>query len=203
VTDLRELDGAGWQRRAARLGEMADRFPRVFVWRCAAALADTRLHRSTDLRDRVGELADEVLGQPQRDDHWLVGCCLLAEATVALGDTELAESLGTALRPFAGRFAVAGRVAAFRGSVSYPLGILAWRLGDLDRAATDLEHAVTHHDRMGARPFLMRSYTALAPVLDARRGPRDRERAAAARRRADDLADQLGSGTHGSGSIGS
>ena len=203
VTDLRELDGAGRKRRAARLGEMADRFPRVFVWRCAAALTDLRLHRSTDLRDRVGDLADEVLRQPQRNDHWLVGCCLLAEAAAALGDTELAESLGTALRPFAGRFAVAGRVAAFRGSVSYPLGVLAWTLGDLDRAATDLEHAVTHHDRIGARPFLTRSLTALAPVLDARRGPRDRERAAAARRRADDLADQLGSGDHGSGSTGS
>lgn len=191
VTDLRELDDARRRRRSAELTQLAERFPRVFVWRCASLLTDLQTYSAGVVSGRPHALADELLAQPERDGHWLVGCCLVAEATAQLGDVELAKSLEAALRPFADTLAVAGRVGAFRGSVSYPLGLLALTLGVPDLAVADLERAVARHDRMGARPFNARSLTALARALEARAGADDDARAAAARRAAADLADRL------------
>jgi predicted ATPase/DNA-binding SARP family transcriptional activator len=184
VTDLRTLDEVTRQQRVSRLAEMADRFPQVFVWRCAAVVADLSQQRRPPLLDRLHRLVDELLGHHRRDDHWLVGCCLLAEAAAAIEDDKSARRLEAVLRPFADRFAVAGRVAAFRGSVSYQLGLLAHRLGDHRAAIADLERAVADHERMGARPFLARSLAGLAQVFQARGGEGDRERAVAARHRA-------------------
>lgn len=184
VTDLRTLDDVTRQQRVTRLAEMADRFPQVFVWRCAAVVADLSHPRRPPLLDRFHRLVDELLGQHRRDDHWLVGCCLLAEAAAAIEDDTSARRLEAVLRPFADRFAVAGRVAAFRGSVSYQLGLLAHQLGDHGAAIADLERAVADHERMRARPFLARSLAGLALVFDARGGEGDRARAVAARHRA-------------------
>jgi predicted ATPase len=162
ITDLRERDRTSLRRHAAQLAEMAGRFPRIVVWRCLALLNDITRDMATDARRENRELTDELLAQDVRDGHWLVACCLAAEAAAELGDRRVAELLSEALDPFVTNVAVAGRVAAFRGSVAYPLGLLADVLGDRDRAVRYLSMSAKHHERIGARPFLERSRAALA-----------------------------------------
>ena len=202
VTDLRDLDHAGRCLRASRLDEMAGRFPGVLVWRCLAMLnelarSDSRPRGLTwrafppparepgiALGASARVLATQVLAQEPRDAHWLVECCLLSEIAAELGDLEMAGPLDEALRPYAGRLAVAGRVAAFRGSVSYELGLLALTGGRVEQAVEDLDAAVAQHQRIGAVPCLVRSLLALGRALDARDRGGDRTRAASARRHA-------------------
>lgn len=161
ITDLRELDEASAGQRSRRLAEMVERFPRVFVWRCLALLDRAGRGPAAGLGKQAAALTDELLRQPQRDAHWLLGCCLLAEAVSSLGDVDLAVSLENALRPYADGFAVAGRVAAFRGSISHALGLLAMAAGNSGQAVADLEEAVRRHDGIGAPPFRDRSHAAL------------------------------------------
>jgi predicted ATPase/DNA-binding SARP family transcriptional activator len=161
VTDLRKLDEPGLLLRAARLRAMASRFPHVLVWRCLAVLNDLSRGDRASARAGAADLVHALLSQQVKDGHWLVGCCLLAEAVAELPDVELAEPLLLALRPFGDNFAVAGRVGAFRGSVWYPLGLLALATGDADQAARDLTAAVEAHERIDAGPFHRRSVTAL------------------------------------------
>lgn len=194
ITDLRRLSGAARDSRLAQLAEMARRFRGVLVWRCLTLA--TSVEAPTPPEAALVEaraLTSELLEQ-HRDGHWLVGCCLLAEAVTALGESELAARLDRALRPYAGRLAVAGRVAGFRGSVSHALGLLAQVQSHPSQAVADFEQAVAQHDRMAALPFQERSLRALAGALEARGGGDDAERASAVRAQADDLATRLGAG---------
>ncbi|WP_165367979.1 AfsR/SARP family transcriptional regulator [Phytoactinopolyspora endophytica] len=185
ITDLREFHPVARRYRAAKLAEMVERFPRVLVWRCLALL--------NDVEPREAEaLCQELLAQSPPDDHWLVGCCLLAETVAELDHADVARPLAMALEPYAGNLAVAGRVAACRGSVSHALGLLALTCGDADQAVDWLDQAASQHERIRARPFQARSLLALARALDERCDDGDRHRAASARRQAADLRAQLG-----------
>jgi predicted ATPase len=191
ITDLRQLSGAARNARLARVAEMARRYSSVVVWRCLTlSMSLEAPTASVAALAAARALARDLLEQRHRDGHWLVGCCLLAEAVAALPDSELAARLEQALRPYAGRFAVAGRVAAFRGSVSHALGLLAQAQADTSQAVADFEQAVAQHERMAAQPFLERSLRALAGVLESRGSSGDNERAAAARTHAAGLATQ-------------
>ncbi|NED97372.1 AfsR/SARP family transcriptional regulator [Phytoactinopolyspora alkaliphila] len=159
ITDLRELDTPGHVQRTARLAEMADQFPRVLVWRCLRVLHV--LDRPAWAAEEATALLGELLAEDPRGDHWLVGSCLLAEAAAELGDVRIAKPLAEALRPFAGQIAVAGRVAACRGSVSHALGLLALTLGQADAAVVHFDEATSQHERLGAQPFIARSREAL------------------------------------------
>jgi predicted ATPase len=182
ITDLRPLPAGARTARLAQAAEMARRYPGVVVWRCLALSMSLDAPTATAAAPAAAQaLTRELLDQQHRDGHWLVGCCLLAEAVAALADSELAARLEQSLRPYAGRFAVAGRVAAFRGSVSHALGLLAQASGDTSQAVADFEQAVAQHERMAARPFLERSLRALAGALESRGSNGDDERAAGAR----------------------
>jgi predicted ATPase/DNA-binding SARP family transcriptional activator len=161
VTDLRERDKVGLRRHSARLSEMAGRYPRILIWRCLNALTDLARGAATDVDSEIRDLTAELLGQDARDGHWLVACCLVAEAVAELDATELAAPLESALRPFADQLAVAGRVAAFRGSVAHPLGRLSMTLGNHEQALADLDLSVAKHDRIGALPFRARDVAIL------------------------------------------
>ncbi len=194
ITDLRPLHGADRNARLAQLDEMARRYPGVLMWRCLALITSVQAPAAPEAAlAEARALVDELLGG-HRDGHWLVACCLLAEAVTHLPASELAASLDDALRPYAGRFAVAGRVAAFRGSVSNALGLLSLAQDHADQAITDLEQAVAQHELMAARPFQERSLRALAEALDARGASGDAVRAAAARAAAANLAAEQANG---------
>jgi tetratricopeptide (TPR) repeat protein len=217
VSDLRELDDHALRQRGNRLEEMADRYPGVFLWRCLLALNRAVRGQVESAHGDLIVLVDQLLGQERRDAHWLVGCCLLAEAAAVLsaavregpevgrahpqaslserndaGEAKVATRLADALRPYADRLAVAGRVAACRGSVSYALGVVGLATGELDPAVSDLDHAVASHRSLGARPHLARSLVALADALERRAASGDRARSSAVRQEAAALAEELG-----------
>jgi hypothetical protein len=110
-------------------------------------------------------LVDELHGDEVRDGHWLVSSVLLAETASVLGDADLAGRLESALLPFKDNYAVAGRVAAFRGPVSHALGLLALVRNDHDNAVHHFQHAVDKARRIGAHPFVERSEAALDETL--------------------------------------
>lgn len=203
ITDLRDPGPALRRHRAARFDDMARRFPQVLVWRCLGLLDDLVLahpgprsvtsppvpparHDGVNrVRASARRLADEVLDPSPRDAHWVVEAVLLAEVAADLGDAHLAAQLDEALRPHAGRLAVAGRVGACRGAVSHALGLARLTMEDLDRAVADLGDAVAQHDGMGARPYLARSLSVLAQAHEVRGSDGDDRAAHDARARAE------------------
>ncbi len=124
--------------------------------------------------------------------RWLGAAADLAAVAVATGDTAAAARLYPALAGYRGRLVVWAGANTVTGSVSYYLGALAARLGRLDDAAELLGEAIAWEEGAGTLPFLARSLAALSDVLVVRGHPRDAVAAAAHRRRAGDIAGQLG-----------
>lgn len=163
ITDRRARSEEDLAQEQLDLAAMARRFPRVIVWRCELLLVDLACGATAEAAGRAKALADEVLAMSRNDAHWLLAATLTAEAVAAMPSAaeEYAAALEEALRPFADDLAIGGRVAAFRGSISHALGLLALARGDRERAVADLEHAVAVHERLGAVPFAERSRAAL------------------------------------------
>ncbi|WP_343073909.1 BTAD domain-containing putative transcriptional regulator [Phytoactinopolyspora mesophila] len=190
ITDLRTLDESGLRHRGQRLAEMARRYPGVVVWRCLAVLDEVAVGRRRAAGEHVRALVKMLVDQPLRDGHWLVAGCLLAEAVVRLPDTGLAPTLDAALRPYRESFAVAGRVAAFRGAVSHATGLLSLAAGNTDQAVADLELAARRHRQMEANPFLIRTLGALATAYETRAEPNDDVLATAVRQQMTEMAER-------------
>lgn len=110
-----------------------------------------------------------------------------AEAVYHLGDAERAASLRPRLLPARNRtISMFDGIATF-GSGAYYLGLLDLVIGDLDDAAEHLATARQHHERIGARPYLLRGLVAEVRLAQ-RRGldPSD------LLIRADELAESMG-----------
>lgn len=88
----------------------------------------------------------------QRDVAYLVTVVHLAELAHRFGDGHRSALLAHALDPFAGRYA-AGHTAGVRGAVDRYRGLLAWTLGDLERADVLFRSALGAELRMDAAPW--------------------------------------------------
>jgi hypothetical protein len=97
-----------------------------------------------------------------------------------------------ALLPYRGRLVVLGGANAVNGPASHYLGLLAARLGRPDDAVAHFEDAIGLAERIGARPALARSLTALGETLSVRGGDGDARRSAGLLRRGRELAGELG-----------
>jgi tetratricopeptide (TPR) repeat protein len=86
-------------------------------------------------------------------------------------------------------------VGAWLGPLDHHIGTLSRVLGDLDEAEARLERALVVAHEMNGSPFTIRTMQELATVASLRGGPGDRDRAAAWRSRAEDLAARLGLAT--------
>ena len=161
ISDLRERTAADVREHRARLMDMTRRFPRIVLWQCLAALHDAEQYDAQPAEE-VRRLARKLTSIEMPDGHWLVACCVVAEAAAAVSDVASARELAAALEPYADELAVAGRVAAFRGSVSYALGLLAATLGDRERAIDYLRASANRHESLGATPFHTRDLAAIA-----------------------------------------
>lgn len=142
-------------------------------------------------------LLEDVVGPGEvrvpKDAFWLGHLHLLAEICAALGDAARAGVLLEALRPYASRQIVAGRDGvSLYGSATRDLGLLAATAGDVEAAASFLEQAIEHNERMGSRPWAAQARCDYARMLLSRRGTGDAERAAGLLRAALDVARELG-----------
>jgi hypothetical protein len=176
--DLR--DGQG------RLGELAgaplDMFPDPDSPQ-ARGLRALALLAAGD-RAQAAQVAGPMLeGGPDRiprNHQFLLGAAFATELAAGLGLGPAAGQLYQALLPFAGQAVVSGAAICFRGAVAHHLGVLAAALGRPGEAAAHLGRAVAVHERLGARPWALRSRYELARLRLAEPGRRDAAAAALA-----------------------
>jgi hypothetical protein len=107
----------------------------------------------------------------------MIAVTLLAEICAALGDATRAEELYDLLAPYANRNVIVGRAATCNGSASRLLGLLAATMGERERAEGHFIEALAMHEKMGARPWTVRTQLAYAEMLLRRRRRGDRARA--------------------------
>jgi hypothetical protein len=178
-----------WDLRAGqgRLAEMAGVLPEMFPdpdsrqargLRAAALLAAGDRIQAEQIAGPMFEGGRESLPP---NHQFLLGAAFAAELAAGLGAGSAAgqaEQLYQVLLPFADQAVVSGAVISFRGSVAHHLGVLAAALGRPGEAAAHLERAAAAHERLGARPWALRSRYELARLRLA--GPGQRDAAAAA-----------------------
>ena len=113
-------------------------------------------------RPPAGQLLDTAApaGIPA-DRNWLVSFTFAGELAAAVGSLAACRWLYDALAPHAAEAAVVGTAIVFRGVVEHHLEVLAAALGRLEEARGHLERAVAAHERLGARPWALRSRSEL------------------------------------------
>jgi hypothetical protein len=147
------------------------------LWKAAHAFVLSEQRQRSRARSQLSELSAVGYADTRRDSDWLGVMALCAAAAHAVGDEEAAAEIAEALEPYAGRVVAIGRGAAFAGSVSRYLGLLAVVADDLDSAAVHLAEDIAIGERAGALPWLDRSRRDLASVLGRRGRSGDAERA--------------------------
>jgi hypothetical protein len=100
-----------------------------------------------------------------RDWMWTRSAVILAELNASRGREQACARWYDALAPYRERTAVAGGAVLFCGAVAHYLGLLAVATGRPEPARRHLEDAVAVHERLGARPWLLRSRLELARLL--------------------------------------
>src|SRR5215475_4504667 len=151
------LDGQG--RLAELAGAPLDMFPDPDSPQ-ARGLRALALLAAGD-RAQAAQVAGPMLeGGPDRiprNHQFLLGAAFAIELVAGLGAGPAAGQLYQALLPFAGQAVVSGAAISFHGSVAHHLGVLAAALDRPGQAAAHLERAIAVHERLGARPWALRS----------------------------------------------
>jgi tetratricopeptide (TPR) repeat protein len=153
-----------------------DGFPWYPMFRSVVADVWVRLGRLGEARPLFEELARDRFAFLPRDSQWLFGLTLLADVARSLEDTTSAADLYELLLPYAHHNAYSPPELC-TGSVSRPLGILAWVARHGEEADRHFREALDANRRMGARPWLARTQHDYARMLLARGAQDDRSRA--------------------------
>jgi tetratricopeptide (TPR) repeat protein len=175
---------------------LAADYPAVPAWRCILALVLAETGRADVGRTMLDELAPDDFAAVRRDFLFPASLAWLARLAARLHDVERATVLYRLLQPFADRNIVVGLYSpGCLGSAEGYLGLLAATAGDRDAASRHFEAALATNERMAARPSLARAQQWYAELLVARDRPGDRERAAALRASAREIAEACGMAT--------
>jgi DNA-binding SARP family transcriptional activator len=172
------------RREQGRLAEIepsvahfVELYPALPAWRAGRAMLHLELGRPDAAREEFETIAGPGFDALPRDANWLIAVTLLSEVCAALGDGVRAEALYALLLPYANRNVVVGRAATCNGSASRLLGLLAATMGEQELAEGHFIDALSMHERMGARPWTVRTQVAYAELLLRRRRRGDRPRA--------------------------
>ncbi len=111
--------------------------------------------------------------------------CARAHGRVLLGDATACGAVYAGLAPYAGQVALTGHIPPAWGCVDFFLGELAATLGRPADAERHLRAAITINQRLGARRWLARTWSALADLLSRQPGQASQTQAAAARAEAE------------------
>jgi hypothetical protein len=144
-----------------------------------------------EARAIVADLARDDFHALHRDNEWLLGASLTAEACALVDDATSGAVLYGQLLPYAGRHAI-GHAEGSVGAVDRYLGLLAVLAGNLDQAVAHLEAAVQMNAQMGARPWTAVSQHDLAVALRLRAAGGDAAAAVALNAAARATARELG-----------
>jgi DNA-binding SARP family transcriptional activator len=171
--------------------DLVAEYPARVAFRCALAHVYARLGRMPEATRSLADLAEDDFSTLPFDSEWLYGMSLLAETSALLRDTGSAAVLRGLLSPWTA-FNVANPPEGIRGSVSRYLGLLAMTMQSWRESAQHFEDALEMNERMGALPWLARTYRDYAEMLLLRDTPADRRRADDLLRVAGEIADELG-----------
>jgi class 3 adenylate cyclase len=165
-------------------------YPEVAALRCALVVALVQAGRDDEARAELAVVTAAGLDAIPRDNTYVIGLALLAEAAAELADAATARGLYERLKPLMGRWVVSPTAAAL-WPLDRTLGILAAADGAFDLALAHLAAARAVAELVDALPTLALTALDEARVLAARRAPEDRERAVARAREARLLAEHL------------
>ncbi|CAN5837954.1 AAA family ATPase [soil metagenome] len=146
---------------------IADAYDTIPSARCFLAFVLAEIGRVSEAAAQFELFAADGFVSPPFDANLLFGVSALAETCAILGDVTRAEMLLELLEPFSGRmviFDAFGGGAAFGGSVSHHLGLLAETMGSFEEAAVWFARAIDDNTRFGAHPWAERSRLALGRV---------------------------------------
>jgi hypothetical protein len=132
---------------------MAETYPLIPSWRCALTACLREAGQEQELKRELDRLGTTAFSALPRDNAWLVGLALLAEACATVSAAEHAKAIEEMLAPFAGRQLVSP-IAACIGPVNRYLGLLAGAQGENERALQLLAKAGEEAGMLGARPML-------------------------------------------------
>ena len=173
---LRREQGRSAEVLDAELAAVAE-FPWYPLHRAALALLLVDIGREAEGQAELADLARDRFAVFNRDNEWLLGMCLVAEAAAALGERGSAQVLFELLAPFAGRHAI-GQAEGSVGVVDRYLGLLARAVGNTDEAIGHLRRAVDGNRALGAQPWLAHTLSDLADALRASGEPAHEREAA-------------------------
>jgi hypothetical protein len=166
-----------------RLAELADPLraqveaePHVPAWRACLA----RLYAETDQVAAARDQLDILRASAFEHDlnwSWTGHMVNLSEVVSDLDDRSAAAVLYERLGPIAGQVDVLAVVCGCSGSYAQWCGMLAACLGRFDEADGHFAAALAMKERLGARPYVVRTRRAWAAMLLARAAPGDAARA--------------------------
>ena len=160
---LRREQGRVSEEQATIRDAVVD-FPWYPMYRSVLACLLLDIGEVAESRAEFEKLAASEFAALYRDNSWLFGMSLAAEACARLGDASAAAVLMEQLAPFAGRHAIAHAEGSV-GAVDRYLGLLASTLDRHDEAERLLLAAITFNEQMGARPWVAHCQHDLAGLL--------------------------------------
>ncbi len=170
------------RRGQGRLGELEpilpqglEQFPEV-VSITQAALA--YMYLETDRPEQALEWFERLAANDFSDiPSDIATFSLTADIASRLGDRRRAALLYEMLQPYAARGIVVSFALLCDGSASRLLGQLADTMGNWDDAERHFRDALAFNEKIGARPWLARTQSWYAAMLQRRDQPGDREKA--------------------------
>ena len=150
--------------------------PHIGAWRAVLARLYSETDQLAEAREQVDMLRVNDFDLPL-NWTWIGYMVTLSEAVADLHDTPAAAVLYERLRPVAGQVSVVTLMVTASGSVALWCGMLATCLGRWDDAEHHFADALAMNERLGARPFVVRTRRAWAGMLLGRNAPDDALRA--------------------------
>lgn len=152
------------------LEDFAETVPEISAWSLGAGVAAAFKGDLGAATARLASGCETLTDTPE--DIWTASICLAAELVGWIGaDRATVERLIDLLSPFAGQLAVVGSLASDFGPTDRCLGILSAAIGDEEAAKAYFESSTRFCERLGARPWLLR--TQVDELLTLRRSGAD------------------------------
>jgi tetratricopeptide (TPR) repeat protein len=150
--------------------------PHLPVLRSVLAYCYSEMDRLNEARAEFNAIGSAGFTLPV-DWLWSIGATSLASVCAALHDQDAASLLYPRIQPFSDRVGVGGIYSHCQGSLGYPCGLLAACLEHWDDAERHFNQALEMNDRIGARPYQVRTRRAFAAMLIHRNARGDLDRA--------------------------
>jgi class 3 adenylate cyclase len=171
------------RQNQGRLAELTDALranveamPHAPSWRAALAALYSETDQVAEAREQVDILRAGGF-DPPLNWAWMTYMSRLSEAVCHLHERSAAAVLYQHLRPLAGQVYVLAMTIGCSGSIAFWCGLLAACLSRFHDAERHFADALAMNERLGARPYVVRTRRAWASMLLDRGAPGDATRA--------------------------